>query len=468
MTGSRLGVALREGQIAVVALKRGKVTHSFVLEAQENPAALLLAELESRKVGTRGACVGIARQWATVKTIELPPAVGGSLAQMVAFELERHLPFPAEDASFDFTPLRTKKGGALRVLVVAAERRTVERALHLLEEAGLRPLALGVGCHDLPALAGKPPRQQRTVWLHAVGEEIDLLCLDGRELALSRSFPIGDDDSLAAEVGKSLALLRWEECHACWVSGDRTARLEDSPALAALVRCPLSPPPWSQAARRALAGFEGSNAGILTIALASALAPRRQRLSLLPEAVRPRPIHWSRFATAASLAVTALLGIGLLFAQGFQDRRHLASVTRSIRSLDQEIRSVEALIEAVEKKRRLLSTLKSVEGSGTRPLPILREITEILPADAWLTSLTVDSKGIELTGQASAANQLIPLLENSPLLRNAEFASPVTKGREKEQFRIRALPETPAAQAAALPAATPAGVKPALPQRKAR
>jgi Tfp pilus assembly protein PilN len=166
--------------------------------------------------------------------------------------------------------------------------------------------------------------------------------------------------------------------------------------------------------------------------------------------------------------VTALLGIGLLLAQGVKDRSYLASVTQSIRSLDQEVKSVEALIEAVERKRRLLATLKSVEGSGTRPLAILRGITEILPADAWLTSLTVGSKGVELTGQASAANQLIPLLENSPLLRNAEFASPVTKGREKEQFRIRALPETPAAQAAALPAATPAAAKPARPPRKAR
>ena len=133
MIGSRLGVALRDSRVAVVAITGGKVAQSFVFEAQENPAAVLKAELESRKVKVRGARVGIARQWATVKTIELPPAVGGNLAQMVAFELERHLPFSAEDASFDFTPLTAPKGHPLRVLVVASERRTVERALRLIE-----------------------------------------------------------------------------------------------------------------------------------------------------------------------------------------------------------------------------------------------------------------------------------------------------------------------------------------------
>jgi hypothetical protein len=66
--------------------------------------------------------------------------------------------------------------------------------------------------------------------------------------------------------------------------------------------------------------------------------------------------------------------------------------------------------------------------------------------------LTFDAKGVELTGQASQASLLIPLLENSPKLERVEFASPVTRGRDKEQFRIRA-----AWEAAAAPVAAPGG-----------
>src|SRR5438128_11332837 len=72
--------------------------------------------------------------------------------------------------------------------------------------------------------------------------------------------------------------------------------------------------------------------------------------------------------------------------------------------------------------------------------------------------LSLDAKGVELTGQAAQASALIPLLENSPLLERVEFASPVTRGRDREQFRIRAAWE------ARRPAATPAAVAPAGPR----
>jgi len=90
----------------------------------------------------------------------------------------------------------------------------------------------------------------------------------------------------------------------------------------------------------------------------------------------------------------------------------------------------------------------------------MRELTERLPQDAWLRTLSMDKQGLEITGQAAAANQLIPLLENSPSLARVEFTAPVTKAGDKEQFRIKAAwksaapPE--AAQAAPAPAAKPA------------
>src|SRR5262245_57659333 len=68
----------------------------------------------------------------------------------------------------------------------------------------------------------------------------------------------------------------------------------------------------------------------------------------------------------------------------------------------------------------------------------MKELTERLPQEAWLRTLTMDKQGLEITGQASAANQLIPLLENSPSLMSVEFTAPVTKAGDKEQFRIKA------------------------------
>jgi hypothetical protein len=65
-----------------------------------------------------------------------------------------------------------------------------------------------------------------------------------------------------------------------------------------------------------------------------------------------------------------------------------------------------------------------------------------------------------MTGQAGAASNLIPLLENSPRLERVEFASPVTRGRDREQFRIRAAWEAPAPPPVALPVPAPGAVRP--------
>jgi hypothetical protein len=101
--------------------------------------------------------------------------------------------------------------------------------------------------------------------------------------------------------------------------------------------------------------------------------------------------------------------------------------------------------------------LDSLETGAIRPLPVLRELTDVVPNDAWLTMLSLDPKGVELTGQASAASSLIPLLENSPRFERVEFASPVTRGRDREQFRIRAAWEGNGASAVTL---TPAAAVP--------
>jgi hypothetical protein len=87
----------------------------------------------------------------------------------------------------------------------------------------------------------------------------------------------------------------------------------------------------------------------------------------------------------------------------------------------------------------------------------------------------VERKGIELAGFANAASQLIPLLEASPTLERVEFTSPVTKGRDREQFRLKAtwerLPGPPAAAVApptparpGVRAPAPGGPRPAAPK----
>jgi Tfp pilus assembly protein PilN len=343
------------------------------------------------------------------------------------------------------------------VLIAAADRRVIEVALRVCEEAKLRPVSITVAAHDLVSLV-TTERQQRVAWLHRTGDVIDLLLLQGPDLVWSRSFPAADDETLVNETRRSLSGALWRECDAVWVSGDGAA------AAAMLdLGVPVSDPPWTEAAQRNLADL-GDPRGAAELAVATAWRRGIRPLDLIPAAIKPRRFTRQEKLTGAALAATVVLALVALLLPGFREGRRLARLNTEIARIDPEVKTVERAARELERKRQLIATLEKAGTGALQPLPMLRELTEIIPGDAWITYLAFDSKGVELTGQAGAASTLIPLLENSPRLERVEFASPVTRGRDREQFRIRASWEAPsaAAQAPPAPAAKAPGPPPVM------
>jgi len=437
------------GDRLVAASIQGSRCETFFIDSDQ-PATTLRAELDQRRLAVRAVALGLPRTAVTVKPIELPE-VDGELRDMVRFELERHVPFPSDDASFDFVALSADADGAAtgtaakRVLIVAADRRVVEGALRLAEEARLRPSSLTVAIHDLQVLV--PSRQRgHVVWMHRLGDQTALLFLGNGQIVLSRSVSSADDAVIATEVERSLAVARWRGVDAVWTSGDDDDPNSSTAVPRTLLGVPVTAPPYTPRARALLEQITSVPAGAAQLALAVAFAARRARqLQLLPLHLRPRRLTRQQLVALGAVAAAVVLGITALIVPGYRENRRLTVINKRIAALDGEVRAVEQTLQELERKRRLLTTIQSVESTAVRPLPVLRELTELLPNDAWLTTVSLDAKGVELTGQAAAASALIPLLENSPRLERAEFASPVTRGRDKEQFRIRASWEIAAA-----------------------
>ena len=456
---AQLGVVVLSDRLAVAALE-GERVEAFSIDA-ENPAAVLREELGKRQLNPRTVALGLARSSVFVKPIDLP-RVGTDLREMVRLNLDGYLPFAAEDAPFDFVPLPAepdrprREEPLLHVLVAAAEPRVADAALRIAEEARLRPTSLTVAVHDLLGLV-RPPRDQKIIWVHRAGPSTDILCLVGPTLAFSRTAAVSDDQAIPEEIRRSVSVVRWRACDAVWVSGD-----VDPSALAGL-DMPIGEPHWTVRTRARMSALPAEDPGVNLLALAVALGGgRRARpLDLLPLNLRPRRLTRAQTITAGIAAATLLVGLGALLVPGFREQRYLGRINAEISRVDPEVKAVERVVRELERKRKLVATVSGIEAGAMKPLPVLRELTDLLPTDAWLTTLSFDQKGVELTGQAAAASALIPILENSPRLERVEFASPVTRGREKEQFRIRAAWEVaPAATAPAPPSPTPGSLAP--------
>jgi Tfp pilus assembly protein PilN len=466
-SATRLGVLVLGDRLVVAALGR-KAVDTFEVQS-DNPSAALRAELDARGITARTAAIGLSRASVSVKPVELP-AVEGDVRDVLRYEIERHLPFPADDAPFDFAPFPApprpdRPEGTRMVLVAAADRHFVDSVVRFIQEAKLRPTSVTVAAHDLVDLAAVN-RDQHVVWLHRADDALDLVFVGSGRVVLSRRVGALDDAGLADEIRRSLAVARWRTCDAVWVSGDGAEAESPGKALAWL-GAQVTTPPYTARGRRLLADLPAERRGVTELAVAVAAGRRVRALDLIPAALKPRRITRAQAITAGTAAAALLLGLGALMAPGYRENRRLAAINAEIARLDPEVRGVEKVARELERRQKLLSMLDSLETGAIRPLPVLRELTDVVPNDAWLTMLSLDPKGVELTGQASAASSLIPLLENSPRFERVEFSSPVTRGRDREQFRIRAAWEGNGASAvtltpaAAVPTAAPVPPPPA-------
>jgi Tfp pilus assembly protein PilN len=434
---ARAGLLVREGRLTLAFVSAQAELECLALEPGDDVGTRLAAELDARGYKRRRLRVGLDRSLVVVKVLELPRTGEGNFGQMVRFELELYVPFPPEDMVSDWSINAGSADGPLRVLVGACESRRVDQALRLLHEAQRRPRAVSVACHDLRALLPRKVEVRRAVWAHRHDGRTDLVFLGRGLVRSSRSVPAETPQELVREIQRSLPLLRWRDCQALWISGDETDRFLSAPALAEL-GVAVSEPPYAPDIQTLADTLPEEHAGTGLLALAVAVGSSHPRINLLSPALRPRRVSRGQLVTAVMLGLATILGLGLLGAQAYQRDRHVNLLSQEIRRLDPEVKAVQQLAAEVAQKKKLVAALKSVEANGLRALPFLRNLTELLPQDAWLQALNMDSQGVEIIGQAGAASQLIPTLEASPWLERVEFTSPVTKGQGKEQFRLRA------------------------------
>ena len=335
-----------------------------------------------------------------VKALELPRASSGDLGQMVGFELERHVPFPPEEARFSWIELPSGADESRRLLVVAGGRRAVERPLGLLAGVKRRPAAITVACHELPALLPRALPARRAVWAHRHGTRTDLLLLMGRTLLMSRSVAVTDPAGLAREIQRSLPLVSWSHCEAVWISGDDAADWIAAPELAAVLDAPVSAPPYAARSGALVASLPAEADGAALLALGLALGSRRPALDLLPVELRPWSLSRAQLVTAGIASVTALLGLALAFAHVERTERYLGRLTEEIRRLDPEVSAVDAQAAERTRSRRVLAGLESVQRAS---LP-----GAAAPARAH---------------GSAAGHRLAPGLEHGPRRRRAHRAS---------------------------------------------
>ena len=103
--------------------------------------------------------------------------------------------------------------------------------------------------------------------------------------------------------------------------------------------------------------------------------------------------------------------------------------------------------DAAAKLREQVQTLartRAAAATQRAALPlvvdVLAELTARLPDDTWLTDLRLSDVHMQLSGYASSAATLVPIIENSPMFEGARLSGPVLpdSSMQRERFSIEA------------------------------
>ncbi len=148
-------------------------------------------------IRTRQAVASVNGQVAIVREIRLPNLPPAELKQAARFEVERYLPYPIAEVTYDtFVMGEMKESGTSRldVLVVAARTDVLNQHVAALRAAGLEPLVLDVELFALARAmteAGVAPAEQVVIYIHIGAETTAIEIVSGGLPRVMRSVAFG-------------------------------------------------------------------------------------------------------------------------------------------------------------------------------------------------------------------------------------------------------------------------------------
>lgn len=134
-----------------------------------------------------------------------------------------------------------------------------------------------------------------------------------------------------------------------------------------------------------------------------------------------------------------LLSISAAIIYSQKHIRALAEAETQAQEIRDRAESVRNRIQRSEETIQTLAKLHRMKREGVTTLQVLEELSRILPDTAWLTDLRIDGNEVEISGMASGAANLLPVLERSGFFSQAALTSPLTlvPSENKERFSIR-------------------------------
>lgn len=183
--------------------------------------------------------------------------------------------------------------------------------------------------------------------------------------------------------------------------------------------------------RAATLGLRPQRVGVAGDSLSAA-----HGINLLPVA----PSQASR-TEAVAAGLLAIVTVGLLVAAVTipleRKRAHAARLADAVTALRKEAIAREKLTAKIERLGARSRFIADRKLTGPSAIAVMKDLTELLPDNTWLSNMTLVGDQVSIQGYADAASTLVELIESSPRFRNAALQSRLTRDRQTGQERFQ-------------------------------
>ncbi len=403
---------------------------------------------KSHQLDRSNIVLGLPRGDIIIRHLDLPVEVADNLKQVVQYQVQSFEPTEEEKYYYDYVKVNPNLGAKrLSVLLVMVKKSGLDAYLEVLRDLGIKPrsvTASSVALSNLFLQSNRNFLQKVFILAQVTPSGIEIITLRDGSLAYSRETPReGDADwkgLLLREVEEATGKVRMgpdDTIDKFVLAGDGAdaakealkSEIPDCELIGSSLRFEV--PPENKARLQEAAASLG-------LAYSGLVRRPPIHLDLLPTQLRT---HQARWAYIPAIILT-LVNIGLLVALGlrpiFQDKI-------LVRKLDQEVLSMRGRINGVQAVRNQSKSLQQrieyMEGIYRRRdmnLEVLQELTTILPQDTFLTMYSNREDSIALAGSSPSAPDLIPKLEQSPLLKDVAIQGSIFKDVQtgKDRFNF--------------------------------
>jgi len=458
---SSLGIDIKSSSLALVHIKRPfqeiKLGEYALYsleedkhrdEIQKATAELIRNFIHKNRIKAETIFLGLPRDHVLLKFLELPLAVRENLRDTLNYEIEKYIPFPADDLYFDYQILGTdKSNNRIKLLLFAVKKNMLTPFLELGKKANVSFSGIEINSTALANYFS----------LNEVGS-------DGSCFAIA---DIGSD-YLELDMVKEGRLLYSKHLKLKGINSSSLANLIFEELKLASLMISKDYPDFGIPPNKFNLVLSGSKVddeilqnltkneeinispmesienfnipyGLMSafgLAL-KGIAGLPNKINLAPAESLKEPSKSGRniFFTLSILAILSGLGWGGSYlAKKKIILNRLNSQTAILKPSIAQLEKLKKEFYELEKKVDYLDSLGDRKRSILR---ILNELTRIIPESSWIKNFTYQDTTLEIEGYAESASELIPLLENSSLFKGVRFKSTIVKDKGgKERYKI--------------------------------